>query len=122
MAEVNTFRDLQIWQKSMSMVTSIYQTTSSFPKSEMFSLTSQIRRSAVSVPSNIAEGFGRRSLGDYLRFLQIAFGSLFELQTQIEIAANLNYLQKTEFDQLYSQSREIERMMSSMIQKLKLKQ
>ncbi|GHB52195.1 four helix bundle protein [Persicitalea jodogahamensis] len=121
MAEVKTFRDLQIWQKSMALVTAIYQTTLNFPNSEQFSLTSQIRRSAVSVPSNIAEGFGRQSLGDYLRFLQIAFGSLFELQTQIEIAANLNYLQKAEFDSLYSQSREIERMMSSLIQKLKLK-
>lgn len=121
MAEVRTFRDLLIWQKSMSLVTAIYKSTTSFPDSERFSLTSQIRRCAISVPSNIAEGFGRRSSGDYLRFLQIAFGSLFELQTQLEIAVNLNYLQKAEFDLLHEQSREVERMMSSFIQKLKAK-
>ncbi|WP_373514079.1 four helix bundle protein [Persicitalea sp.] len=122
MGEVRTFRDLLIWQKSMLLVTTIYRSTSTFPDSERFSLTSQIRRSAISVPSNIAEGFGRRSSGDYLRFLQIAFGSLFELQTQLEIAVNLNYLQKDEFDLLHEQSREVERMMSSFIQKLKAKE
>ncbi|MFB9292389.1 four helix bundle protein [Persicitalea jodogahamensis] len=122
MAEVRTFRDLLIWQKSMLLVTAVYKSTSAFPDSERFSLTSQIRRCAISVPSNIAEGFGRRSTGDYLRFLQIAFGSLYELQTQLEIAVNLNYLQRDRFDILHEQSREVERMMSSFIQKLKAKE
>ncbi|WP_373512233.1 four helix bundle protein [Persicitalea sp.] len=122
MAEVRTFRDLLIWQKSMLLVTAVYKLSTSFPESERFSLTSQIRRSAVSIPSNIAEGFGRRSTGDYLRFLQISFGSLFELQTQLEIGMNLNYLSKFDFDELHGQSREVERMMSSFIQKLKNKE
>jgi len=121
MADIRTFRDLLIWQKSMLLVTAIYKSTASFPDSERFSLTSQIRRCATSIPSNIAEGFGRRSTGDYLRFLQIAFGSLYELQTQLEIAVNLNYLQQNNFDVLYEQSREVERMMSSFIQKIKPK-
>jgi four helix bundle protein len=71
MSKINTFRDLIVWQKSMSIVTEIYALTSSLPKEELFGLTSQIRRSAISIPSNIAEGYGRNSTGDYKRFLQI---------------------------------------------------
>ena len=72
-----------VWQKAMVFVTTIYKLTGSFPTSEQFALTSQIRRSAVSVPSNVAEGFGRGSTGDFVRFLHIYTGSLYELQTQI---------------------------------------
>ena len=82
MAAVNSYRDLLVWQKSMSVVTEIYAIAQGFPSSEIYALTSQIRRSAISIPSNIAEGYGRNSTGDYKRFLQIAAGSLFELQTQ----------------------------------------
>ena len=103
----------------MKLVTNIYQVTASFPQSENYGLTSQIRRSAISIPSNIAEGYGRNSTGDYTRFLQIALGSLFELQTQIEIAFNLNYISEITFQTLFDQSREIERMLSSLINKLK---
>ncbi|WP_370628711.1 four helix bundle protein [Flavobacterium sp. SOK18b] len=85
----------------------------------MFALTSQIRRSSVSIPSNIAEGFGRDSSKEYLRFLNIAIGSLFELQTQIEIAKNIDYLNEDEFTTLYEDSREIERMLVSFINKIK---
>jgi len=116
---INTYRDLLVWQKSMVLVTSVYKATSAFPNTEQFALTSQIRRSAVSIPSNIAEGYGRRSTGDYVRFLQIAIGSLYEVQTQIEIALNLNYLPKEQFDQLHPQCLEIERMLSSLIRKIK---
>jgi four helix bundle protein len=116
---IKTYRDLLIWQKSMAFATSIYKHSNTFPTTEQYGLTSQLRRAAISVPSNIAEGYGRHSTGDYLRFLQIANGSLYEIQTQIEIALNLDYLKKNEFDLLYSQSREIERMLSSLIQKIR---
>lgn len=91
---MNTFRNLLIWQKSMALVTEIYNATKSFPKEEAFGLTSQIRKCAISIPSNIAEGFGRDSNKDYLRFLNISISSLFELQTQLEIAKNISYLQR----------------------------
>ena len=118
MGVVNTHRGLQIWQKSMALVTLIYKLTDAFPENEKFGLTSQIRRSSVSVPANIAEGFGRRSNGDFKRFLNIEMGSLFELQTEIEISVNLKLLSKDDFEMLYNQTREIERMMSSFIRTL----
>tara|TARA_R110002073_G_scaffold133524_1_gene280939 strand:- start:2644 stop:3057 length:414 start_codon:yes stop_codon:yes gene_type:complete len=117
--EMKTFRDLLVWQKSMSFVTEIYKVSKQFPKDENFGLTSQIRRSAVSVPSNISEGYGREGMKDYLRFLNIAMASLFELQTQLEIASNLEYIKREKFDNLYESSREIERMLSSFIRTVK---
>lgn len=121
MSNIKTFRDLLVWQKSMRFVTEIYEITKQFPREENFGLTSQIRRSTVSVPSNIAEGFGRQGLGDYIRFLNIAIASLFEMQTQLEISYNLEYTSKEKFEILYENSREIERMLSSLIRKLKEK-
>ncbi|MCL7753342.1 four helix bundle protein [Polaribacter sp. Z022] len=118
---MKTFRDLLVWQKSMSFVTEIYAESKSFPKEETFGLNSQIRRSAVSIPSNISEGYGREGVNDYLRFLNIAIASLFELQTQLEIAFNLKYIKKEDFDTLYESSREIERMLSSFIRSIKSK-
>lgn len=115
---MKTYRDLMVWQKSMAMVTEIYKVTQSFPRREDYGITSQIRRCAVSIPSNIAEGYGRHSRNEYIRFLQIALGSLFELQTQLEIAANLGYLKKEEFDVLYESTREVERMLSVLIKRL----
>ncbi len=122
MGEIRTFRDLIVWQKSMTMVTDIYRATGAFPREELFGLTSQMRRCAVSIPSNIAEGYGRQSTGDYIRFLQIALGSLYELQTQVEIANNLNYFNnKDPLDgkSLLEQSREVERMLKRLLDKLK---
>lgn len=118
---MKTFRDLLVWQKSMSFVTEIYKVSKSFPKEEVYGLTSQIRRSAVSVPSNISEGYGRQGINDYLRFLNIAIASLFELQTQLEIAFNLKFIKKEIFEELYELSREIERMLSSFIRSIKSK-
>ena len=100
---MNTFRDLLIWQKSMDLVTEIYQLTKSFPKEELFGLTNQIRRSAVSIPSNIAEGCGRRTSKDTLQFLHIAKGSLFELETQLYISLDQNYIKEIEFNEMASQ-------------------
>ena len=116
---MSTFRDLLIWQKSMILVTDIYQLTNTFPKEEIYGLTSQIRRCAVSIPSNIAEGYGRDGNKDYLKFLNIATASLFEMQTQIEIAFNLKYLTELQFNNIYEASRELERMMCSFIRKVK---
>ncbi|KAF2332585.1 four helix bundle protein [Flavobacterium daemonense] len=113
------FRKILVWQKSISLVTKIYKATSTFPKEEMFGLTSQIRRSSVSIPSNIAEGSGRESSKDFLRFLYISLGSIFEMQTQLEIAKNIIYINEEEFNLLYEDSREIERMLASLIRKLK---
>ncbi|MBT9137546.1 MAG: hypothetical protein DDT31_00077 [Syntrophomonadaceae bacterium] len=118
---IKTYRDLLVWQKSMNLVTVVYQTTKTFPEDEKYGLISQIRRCAVSIPSNIAEGYGRKSRDDYIRFLQIAISSLYELQTQIEIAFNLKYLSKDTFGQIYELSREIERMLSSLCKKIGIK-
>ena len=116
---MSNFRNLLIWQKSISLTTKIYNSTKNFPKEEIFGLTSQIRRSSISIPSNIAEGFGRDSNKEYLRFLNISIGSLFEMQTQLEIAKNIQYLNDEEFNNLYDDSREIERMLVSFISKIK---
>jgi len=119
---VRTFRDLLVWQKAMALVTELYRVSSGFPKEEVYGLTSQMRRCAVSIPSNIAEGFGRQSTGDYVRFLSIAEGSLYELQTQLEISHNLTYLALEQYESLGSSTREIERMLTSLIRKLKANQ
>ena len=116
---IKTFRDLLVWQKSMSLVTDVYKASASFPSDERFGLTSQLRRCVVSIPSNIAEGFGRDTTNDYLRFLGIAKGSLYEAQTQIEIGRNLQFIEDSRFHTLLEQAREIERMLTSMIRKLR---
>lgn len=103
----------------MNLVTDIYKFTRLFPKDEHFGLTSQIRRSSISIPSNIAEGYGRQGKNDYLKFLNIALSSLFEMQTQIEIAKNIDYLNENEFNILHEKSREVERMLVSFINKIK---
>jgi len=113
------FRTLLIWQKSMTLVTTVYQTTKSFPKEELFGLTSQLRRCSISIPSNIAEGSGRESDKEYVRFLNISIGSLFEFQTQLEIAKNIDYLTQEQFNKQYEDTRELERMLISFIKKVK---
>jgi four helix bundle protein len=116
---MKTFRDLLIWQKAMALVTNCYKITVNFPKEEQFALTSQIKRCAVSIPSNIAEGYGRGTNKDYYRFLTISLGSLFEFQTQIEIAYNLGYINEADFLIIYEDSREVERMLSAFMNKIK---
>lgn len=86
---VKTRKDLVVWQKSIAFVTNTYKLTRAFPKDEQFGMISQMRRCSVSIPSKIAEGYGRKSTGDYVRLLQIAMGSVFEIQTQLQIALNL---------------------------------
>ena len=115
---MKSYRDLIVWQKSMSWVTMVYTLSSKIPESEKFGLISQIRRSSFSIPSNIAEGYGRNYKKDYSRFLQIARGSLFECQTQIEIAINLNFISIDDCKEINELSIEIEKMLNSLINKL----
>jgi len=105
----------------MELVTEIYHKTESFPDEERYGLTLQLRKSSVSLPSNMAEGYGRNSIQDFIRFLRIPNGSLFELQTQLEIAQNLGFLSKEKFSALFELSREIERMLSSLIKNINTK-
>ena len=115
---MNSYRDLIVWQKSMNWVTLIYSLTAKFPENEKFGLSSQVKRSAVSVSSNIAEGYGRNYRKDYSRFLQIARGSLFECQTQLEIAINLKFISIEDCKEANELSIEIEKMLNSLINKL----
>jgi len=110
------YENLKVWQESMELVEIIYQLTSTFPDEEKFSLVSQIRRSAISIPSNIAEGKGRNSDKEFKQFLFIARGSLFELRTQLEIARRLNYI--TSNKKLKNKIIAIESMLNSFINKL----
>lgn len=115
---MGNYKELIVWQKSVNLVTEIYSFTKNFPKEELYSLTSQIRRSSISIPSNIAEGHSRRSHVDYLQFLKIARGSCAELETQLIISKNLNYLNPTDFNDLNQKSEEISKMLNSLITKL----
>ena len=99
----------------MALVTQVYQCTRLFPNEEMYGLISQMRRSAVSIPSNIAEGFGRHSTNEYVRFLHISMGSLFELETQLQIAQNLGYLNQDQHAVFEDDCREVERILSALI-------
>ena len=90
--KVKSYQDLETWQQAMSLVVEVYRVTKLFPKEELFGLTSQLRRAAVSIPSNIAEGQGRTSTKEFLHHLSIAYGSLCEAETQILIAKKLDYL------------------------------
>jgi len=116
--KVNTFRDLLAWQKAMELVVAIYEVSHAFPQTEVFGLTGQIRRAAVSVPSNLAEGFGRRSRTDYARYILMAAGSLYEVQTQLEIALRLKYLTAESHARLFNLSREVEYLMSRLREKM----
>ena len=89
---ISQFRDLRVWQRGMDVVEAVYRASARFPKSEVFGLAAQIRRAAVSVPSNIAEGHARSSTKDYLHHISIALGSLGEVETQLEIAVRLGYM------------------------------
>ncbi len=109
------YRDLVAWQKAMNLVIEIYRVTRNFPKDELFGLTSQLRRAAVSIPSNIAEGQGQLSKGDFRRFLGHARGSLSELETQIIISQNLDYLAEEEANHLLNLATEVGRILNGLI-------
>jgi len=110
------FRELIVWQKAMDMVTEIYRATQAFPSEERYGLTSQLRRAAVSVPSNIAEGQGRLTKGEFRQFLGNAKGSLAEVETQLIIARNLGYL--VDPQPLLEQSSEVARLLNGLLRSL----
>lgn len=116
---MSTHKNLIVWQKSLLLVKEIYAKTQDFPKDELFGLISQIRRSAVSIPSNIAEGYGRESKKECLRFLYIALGSASELETQLIISKELDYINSNNYLLLESLLNEIIKMLSALIKTLK---
>lgn len=112
--DIRNYQDLIVWQKAMLLVEMIYTATQSFPKHELYGLTNQIRRAAVSIPSNIAEGQARYSNAEFRHFLSIAQGSKAEVETQIMIANRLNYISKDEMNQALSLLLEISKMLASL--------
>ena len=115
---VRNYRELIVWQKAMDLVKMIYQATRQFPKEELYGLTNQVRRAAVSIPSNIAEGQARRSTAEFKNFLSIAQGSRAEVETQIMIAQRLDYISPQQTEPILSLSEEIKRMIYSLTNKL----
>lgn len=114
---MHNLKELKIWHKAMDLTIEVYQLSASFPKEEKYGLTSQIRRSAVSVPSNIAEGAGRNSKKEFVHFLSISNGSSYELQTQLIIAKNLNLI-GTSLDHILDEHDQIQKMNYALQQKL----
>lgn len=112
---MKTYKELVVWQKAMKLVVMVYECASCFPKEELFGLTSQIKRSSVSVPSNISEGFGREHRRDFLRFLRISCGSLFELQTQLMLAEELFMTKNKNMENLLMNCAELEKMLNKLI-------
>ena len=115
----NRYQDLRAWQRAINLVEMVYQVTSTLPGEETFGLKSQLRRCAVSVPSNIAEGQGRATRGEFQQFLGHARGSLYELETQVVIGTRLGYFQNKDRDHLLAESRELGRMLNAVIASLK---
>lgn len=113
------FKELIVLQKSIDLVTKIYKVTEKFPSSEIYGLTSQLRRASVSIPSNIAEGNTRRSKADYVQFLRIARGSCSEVETQIIISKNLGFIDEISFEKLSFSIVEISKMINGLINSLK---
>ena len=111
----SSFRDLRVWQEAMKLTTDIYRSTTAFPKHELYGLSQQIRRAAVSVPSNIAEGKGHRSNKEFVHFLLHARGSLLEVQTQLLIAEELQYIGKEEAERLLRLAEAVGRALSGLI-------
>ena len=118
---LKNYKELKVWQASYKTCLHIYKVTKQFPKEEIYGLTSQIRRSAVSIPSNIAEGYGRKTTLEYVRFLYIAYGSVCELETQTMICGDLDYVRKEKLDQLKKEIGDVERMLKAMIKSLESK-
>ncbi len=109
------YTELEVWKESRVLVNLIYQVSKEFPKSEMYGLTNQIRRCSVSIPSNIAEGCGRRTSADTIQFLHISRGSLYELETQIFIALDQNYLKNENFDHIFNQILKCKKLINGFI-------
>ena len=116
--KVRNYQELIVWQRAMDLVESVYKASRDFPREELYSLTSQIRRAAVSVPSNIAEGQGRRTTSDFLRHLSIACGSLREVETQLLIAERLSYLTAAQLEPVMAYAGEVGRLLNGLMNSL----
>lgn len=120
-AKVQGFRELHVWQRGMALAKSVYLAVSALPSEERFGLSSQLKRCAVSIPSNIAEGSSKRSTREFIRFLNIAHGSLCELETQVQLAYELDLLQEATCRPLLAEAAEIGRMINGLINALEKK-
>ena len=118
---LKNYKDLIVWKKAYYLCLEVYRVTKGFPADERYGLTSQLRRAAVSVPSNIAEGYGRRTTPDYIRALYIAYGSVCEVETQILLARDLHYVKAAEMKLLEDHIGEVERMLTALINSLEEK-
>jgi len=118
---LTNYKELNVWQRAYRLCLGIYKLKKAFPKDEQYNLTSQIRRAAVSIPSNIAEGYGRRTTPDYIRALYIAYGSNCELETQIMLSGDLGYIGEQSLDSLREDIREVERILKALIRSLENK-
>jgi len=118
MGKITGYKDLLVWQKGMDLVEEIYRDTRQLPDSERWGLVSQMCRAAVSVPANIAEGYGRQATGDYRRFLLIARGSLLELETHVLLCQRLSYMGATEVGSVLAKIEEILKMLTALISKI----
>lgn len=116
--KVKNYQELIAWQRAMDLVEEVYTASRDFPREEIYALTSQIRRAAVSIPSNIAEGQGRRTTADFLRHLSIAYGSLCELETQILIAQRLRYLVQEKVENILRRAGEVGRILNGLMASL----
>jgi four helix bundle protein len=112
---LRSYVDLRVWQESYGLSLDVYRQTRTFPSDERYGLTSQLRRAAVSIPSNIAEGYGRRTSGEYIQSLHVAYGSVCELQTQLRLASDLGYLKQDESRALMERTGSVERMLKALI-------
>ncbi len=117
---MNSHKELIVWQKSMSLVMRIYALTKEFPEYEQFNLTSQLRRCVVSLPSNIAEGYGRKTKKEFVRFLKISYGSSSELETQVEISYRLDFISETEYNEVVLLITEVRKMLNKLISSISL--
>ena len=119
MSEIKSYKDLLIWQKGIDIVINLYQLVEDFPKQETYALSSQLKRASVSIPSNIAEGYGRNSTQSYIHFVSISRGSLFELETQLIIAQKLKFVKNESLlSELMNQITEESKMINSFLNKL----
>ena len=116
---MNDYKDLIVWQKSMDLTVEIYKLVKFLPKNETYALSDQMRRAVISIPSNIAEGFGRNSTKEYIQFLSVARGSCFEVDTQLHACVRIEYLTDENVKFSFSLLNEIGKMLSAMINKLK---
>ena len=118
---MESYKELVVWQKTIELVPSIYQLTATFPKAEIYGLSSQIQRSATAIPANIAEGWGRGQTREYMLFLRIARGSLLELETHLIVAQKLGYLKPEKLKKFSDETEEIGRMLNGLIASLRKK-